>query len=107
MEAVCGFCEARYPIPGMLDTVHKLAGRTANPFSFLATSDDTQVVTNIKAQMFSDSETRPALLQVTAKDGVVTLTGTVSSAAVRYKAFRIAEQTVGVSKVIDQMRIAH
>lgn len=68
--------------------------------------DDTAVVTNIKAQMFSDPQLKDANLKVTAKNGQVTLTGTVSSDAARLDAYKIATQTAGVSKVNDQMTVA-
>ena len=67
--------------------------------------DDTAVVTNIKAQMFSDPQLKDANLKVTAKNGDVTLTGTVSSDAARLDAYKIATQTAGVSKVNDQMTV--
>jgi len=68
--------------------------------------DDTAVVTNIKAQMFSDPQLKDANLKVTAKNGQVTLTGTVSSDAARLDAYKIATQTAGVSKVNDEMTVA-
>lgn len=69
-------------------------------------SDDAALVTNIKAQMFSDSQLKGANLQVTSKDGQVTLTGTVPTDAARLDAYKIATQTPGVSKVNDQMTVA-
>lgn len=68
--------------------------------------DDAVLVTNIKAQMFSDPQLKDAALKVTAKNGQVTLTGTVASDAVRLDAYKIATQTAGVTKVDDQMTIA-
>ncbi|HVB56672.1 MAG TPA: BON domain-containing protein [Candidatus Acidoferrales bacterium] len=65
--------------------------------------DDAALVTNIKAQMFSDSQLKDASLQVTSKNGQVTLSGTVPNDAARYEAYKLATQTPGVSKVIDQM----
>jgi hypothetical protein len=67
--------------------------------------DDTALVTNIKSQMFSDAQLKDASLQVTSKDGQVTLSGSVASDAVRYEAYKIATQTQGVSKVNDQMTV--
>jgi hypothetical protein len=68
--------------------------------------DDAALVTNIKAQMFSDSQLQGASLQVTAKDGQVTLAGTVPSDAARLDAYKIATQTAGVTKVNDQMTVS-
>lgn len=65
-------------------------------------SDDAQLATNIKAQMFSDPQTKDSGLQVAVKDGVVTLSGTVPSDAARYEAYKLATTTPGVTKVNDQ-----
>jgi hypothetical protein len=68
-------------------------------------ADDAALVTNIKSQMFSDAQLKDASLQVTSKNGEVTLAGTVSSDAARYEAYKIATQTAGVAKVNDQMSV--
>jgi hypothetical protein len=67
--------------------------------------DDASLVTNIKSQMFSDGQLKDSSLQVTSKDGVVTLAGNVPNDAARYEAYKIATQTPGVSKVNDQMAV--
>jgi hypothetical protein len=67
--------------------------------------DDAGLVTNIKAQMFSDSQLKDASLQVTSSNGQVTLSGTVTSDAARYDAFKIASQTPGVTKVNDRISV--
>jgi hypothetical protein len=64
--------------------------------------DDAQLATTIKAQMFSDPQTKDSGLQVAVKDGVVTLSGTVPSDAARYEAYKLATTTPGVTKVNDQ-----
>lgn len=65
-------------------------------------SNDAQLATTIKAEMFSDPQTKDSGLQVAVKDGVVTLSGTVSSDAARYEAYKLATTTPGVTKVDDQ-----
>lgn len=50
-------------------------------------------------------ESKNAMLHVTAKGGVVTLTGTVPSEPVRGVARSVATETMGVSLVIDQLTI--
>ena len=65
--------------------------------------NDAQLATNIKAQMFSDPQTKDAGLQVAVKDGVVTLAGTVPNNGARYEAYKLATTTPGVTKVNDQM----
>lgn len=67
--------------------------------------NDVQLATNLKAQMFSDPQTKTADLQVAVKDGVVTLSGTAPSDAARYEAYKLAASTPGVSKVNDEMTV--
>ena len=65
-------------------------------------SNDAQLATTIKAEMFSDPQTKDSGLQVAVKDSVVTLSGTVPSDAARYEAYKLAATTPGVTKVNDQ-----
>lgn len=67
--------------------------------------NDAQLTTNLKAQMFSDPQTKNANLQVSVKDGVATLSGTAPTEASRYEAYKIAASTPGISKVNDQMTV--
>ena len=66
---------------------------------------DAQLTTNLKAQMFSNPQTKTADLQVAVKDGVVTLSGTAPSDAARYEAYKLAASTPGVTKVNDAMTV--
>lgn len=68
-------------------------------------TEDAALVTNIKAQMFSDSQLKGANLQVASSHGEVTLSGTVPSDSARLDAYKIAAQTPGVSKVNDQLTV--
>jgi hypothetical protein len=67
--------------------------------------NDAQVVTNIQSQMFADAQLKNADLQVASINGQVTLKGSVPNDAARYEAYKIAAQTPGVAKVIDQMLV--
>jgi len=67
--------------------------------------DDTAVVTKIKSQMFSDAQLLGASIQVTAHDGQVTLTGAVPNVAAHLEAYKLASQTPGVTRVIDQVTV--
>jgi BON domain len=67
--------------------------------------DDAALVTNIKAQMFSDPQLKDSSLQVVSTGGQITLSGTVPNDAARYEAYKLATQTPGVSKVNDQMTV--
>ncbi len=67
--------------------------------------NDAQLTTNIKAQLFSDPQTKNTNLQIAVKNGVATISGTVPNNGARYEAYKIAASTPGVSKVDDQMTI--
>lgn len=62
---------------------------------------DDSITTDIKAKMFSDPSLKSSSVTVTAKDGVVTISGNVPDDAARETARRIASQTPGVKQVID------
>lgn len=68
--------------------------------------NDDAITTELKAKMFSDPALKSANLNVTTKDGVVTLAGEVPDDATRLAAYKLATQTQGVSKVNDQMSVA-
>jgi hypothetical protein len=55
--------------------------------------------------MFSDEQLKNAHIQVTAKNGEVTLSGDVPSDTARYAAFKMAADTKGVIKVHDQLTV--
>ena len=66
---------------------------------------DSAITTDIKAKMFSESALKSASIDVTSKDGVVTLSGQVPDDAARLAAYKIATATNGVTKVNDQMSV--
>jgi hypothetical protein len=68
-------------------------------------ANDAALVTNIKAQMFSDPQLKNANLQVTASNGEVTLSGTVPNDAQHLDAYKIASQTAGVVRVNDKVSV--
>ena len=65
--------------------------------------NDTALVTSIQAKMFSDPQLKSANLQVTASQGVITLSGTVPNNAAHLEAYKIATQEAGVVSVNDQI----
>lgn len=67
--------------------------------------NDNALATQIKAQMFSDPQLKNADLNVTVSHGQVTLAGNVPNDTARLDAYKLASQTPGVSKVIDQMTV--
>jgi hypothetical protein len=69
-----------------------------------ARSDET-VANSIKVGLYSDSQTKPANIEVVVKNGTATLTGEVPDENTRYEAFKIARETTGVANVEDQMSL--
>jgi hypothetical protein len=68
-------------------------------------TDDT-ISTNIKAKLYSEPLLKSSPLEVTVKDGIVTLSGQVPDDAARLVAQRIASTTAGVKTVVDQTTMA-
>jgi hypothetical protein len=68
-------------------------------------SNDT-ITTGIKARLYSEPLLKSASVDVTAKDGIVTLTGQVPDDAARLAAEHIAATTPGVKTVVDQTTMA-
>jgi BON domain len=68
-------------------------------------ADDAALVKQIQSQIRADTQLKDVALQVTSVKGVVTLSGTVASDAARLDAYKIAVQTPGVAKVVDQMSV--
>ena len=68
-------------------------------------SDDAAITTDIKAKMFSEPTLKAANVDVSSKDGVVTLTGDVPDDSARLAAYKIATEEKGVTKVNDQMTV--
>jgi hypothetical protein len=65
--------------------------------------DDTTLANDIKAKMFSDPDLKASSVDVAVKDGVVTLSGSVSQASVKQKAEQLAGSIPGVKSVNDQV----
>jgi len=69
-------------------------------------SSDDAVTTSIKAKLYSEPLLKSASVDVTAKDGIVTLSGQVPDDAARLAAQHIAATTPGVKTVVDQTTMA-
>ena len=67
---------------------------------------DDAIVTGIQGKMFSEPSLKASSITVSAKDGVVTLSGQVPDEAARQAAQQIATEAPGVSKIIDQTTLA-
>ena len=64
------------------------------------------LTTKIKAKMALDDLVKASAISVETTGSVVTLTGRVSSMAERERAVRIAQETDGVTKVVDKLQLA-
>jgi osmotically-inducible protein OsmY len=60
---------------------------------------------SIQAGLYADQTTKPESITVTVKGSVVTLSGDVSTRGAAIEAMKIANGTVGVKSVLDQMTI--
>jgi len=74
----------------------------ANPAE--AVLNDGALTAKIKSKMALDDLVRARSIDVSTDAGVVTLGGTVRSAAERDRAVQLARETAGVNRVIDHMR---
>lgn len=65
---------------------------------------DGALTTKIKSKMALDDLVQARSIDVTTKDGVVTLSGTVRSPREHDRAVQLAKETAGVKQVIDKLR---
>lgn len=66
---------------------------------------DSSIQTSVQARLYADDVARGEAIDVTADDGVVTLRGTVSSAAAKQQAAVLARGVAGVTRVDDQLTV--
>jgi hyperosmotically inducible periplasmic protein len=68
--------------------------------------DDTWVTTKIQSKFFLEQQVKGSDVDVATRDGVVTLRGAVESDQARQTAETIARETEGVSRVVNELRVA-
>ena len=66
---------------------------------------DASITSAVKTKLLGDPKVGGLKIDVDTKDNVVTLSGTVHSAAEKAEAVRLAKNTTGVKKVIDKLTI--
>jgi hyperosmotically inducible periplasmic protein len=66
---------------------------------------DASLETTIRSKLAGDSQLKAARLEVSARDGVVLLQGTVATQAVEQKALTLARESQGVVQVIDRIAV--
>jgi hyperosmotically inducible periplasmic protein len=64
---------------------------------------DAGITTAVKSKLLADPDTSGLSISVDTQNGMVTLTGTVASAAEKTEALKIARETSGVTQVKDQL----
>lgn len=67
---------------------------------------DAGITTKIKADMAQDDVVEANDINVTTRDHIVTLTGTVETATAKEEALRIARSAEGVTDVVDELRVS-
>jgi hyperosmotically inducible protein len=67
--------------------------------------DDATLAANVKTQITADATLAKSVINVTAKDGVVTLTGNANSDAEKAKAEQIAKGVDGVKSVVNSLTV--
>jgi osmotically-inducible protein OsmY len=66
---------------------------------------DAAITTKVKTKFLGDTEVPGMKIDVDTKDGVVTLSGAVSTTAEKQRAVQLAKATDGVKSVVDRMTI--
>lgn len=66
---------------------------------------DEALTARIRSQLSSDTQIKGAPLDVSAKNGVVLLQGTVTTNSAKQRALTLARRTDGVTQVVDRIRI--
>ena len=88
----------------------RLAARAAAEAStaainFRGTMSDSALTAKIKSKMALDDYVESRSIDVNTSHTIVTLTGVVRSVDERDRAVRLARETEGVTKVVDQLRV--
>ena len=81
------------------DGTKKVAGKVGEEVT------DDSITTAVKTKFLADSKVAGLKINVDTDKHVVTLTGTVKSAAEKAEAIRLAKTTTGVHKVVDKLTI--
>lgn len=99
------------PSPGAATTsarnraaqVEAHAGKAARTVSEFIS--DAELTGKIRSKMALDDSVQARTIGVSTTDGVVTLDGTIGSAAEHDRAVRLARDTKGVKQVVDHMKV--
>jgi len=99
-------------VGGVKDVVDNLTAapaQTAAPPSTGAPSagapDDAAITAAIQSKLLQDQRVAKSKIDVETRQGIVTLSGTVPNEQARQDAVKIAQDTAGVQRVEDQLRV--
>jgi len=70
-----------------------------------APQGDEALTTRVQSQLSTDPQINGAAIEVTSKNGVVLLEGTVTSGAAKQRALTLARGTDGVTQVVDRIHV--
>ncbi|MFX1675514.1 BON domain-containing protein [Paraburkholderia sp. A2WS-5] len=82
------------------------AATPASSESFGQHVDDSTITTKVKAELLAAKNVKSEHIHVKTRKGVVSLTGTVPSAADRDNAKQVVESVAGVSEVKNHLKVA-
>jgi hyperosmotically inducible protein len=91
------------PTTGVDDPLQKKADDAARAAGNVV--GDAAITTAVKTKMLGDTTVAGLKIDVDTKDGAVTLTGNVASAAEKARAVEIARETDGVKSVTDRLKV--
>lgn len=85
------------------DSAQRKAGSTADRAG--DATGDAALTASVKTKLLADTDVAGLKINVDTKNNIVTLTGTVSTAAEKKKAVQIARGTEGVKSVVDNLKV--
>lgn len=74
--------------------------------AFADEKKDDEIYDSVKRRLAGDPEVKGGALEVTVKDGVVTITGVVRTDKAKAKADKVAGRVKGVSKVVNELKVS-
>jgi len=76
-----------------------------HPATAAAATDDASITARVRARLLNDTEVRATNIDVSTVNGVVTMTGSVSSKADEARAVALAHEVSGVKNVVSKLEI--
>jgi hyperosmotically inducible periplasmic protein len=103
-SAQLGIAAPQAAAPGSASAAVPSAGVPPTPPNPAQAADAT-LTTELESKIAADNLFKSAALDITAKDGVVLLEGTVPSAAAKQRALKVVRETKGVLQVVDRLKV--